>query len=697
MRALFLGLLGLLACPLRAQLYELPFSELFQRSSLVVEGRVVAQQSLWDNGRRGIYTHNLVEVTRVYKGSISSSKYLNVITLGGIVGDRMQLVSESVQYDTGDYGLFCLIPCAYDLPISPMWENYGSPHGFFHYNTLTDAVEHPFHAASGIAAFRQRVEALTGRAQVIVPDEQLDRPVGERMMPSISSFSPTFISAGTGDVLTINGSGFGSTPGLVRFINSNTGSPFSVDASDITSWSDNLITVIVPSTTASGGCAGTGPITVVDASSNSTTSSTNLTVTFGYTNFIYSGSKVGAKLVNVNGMGGMTYTLSTTLCNSSQQDAVNAVGRALREWRCVSGVNWRLSTSTTSVNSESSDGISVITYDVGSPLPGGVLGRATSYYSACSSGGGLHWRVTEVDINMRQSGVTWYFCDSPVVPGGQFDFQSVVFHEFGHGHQLQHIVDNTATMHRSIGPGQARRVLNSNEEAGADYVLSLPANPCGPGPMTLLTHPACLSLTPPSACNAAGPCTAPLPVELLSFIAQAADGGVRLTWETATERDNDFFTLERSADAALFHTLGRVRGAGNSTQRRKYEYFDAHPLPGLNYYRLWQTDYDGTPTLLRMVSVFAGEHSDAERLRVFPNPIPTDEVYLELANDLAGSSAVVVLFDALGREVARKTVVAQAYLPVDLAAYRLAPGIYTLRLWLPEQRTWLGPVRVWKP
>lgn len=520
--------------------------------------------------------------------------------------------------------------------------------------------------------------------------------MNERAAPSISSFSPTFISAGTGDVLTINGSGFGSTPGSVRFINSNTGSAFSVDASDITSWSDGLITVVVPSTSAAGGCAGTGPITVVDAGGNSTTSSTNLTVTFGYTNFLYSGNKVGAKLANVNGMGGMTYTLSTTLCTAAQQDAVNAIGRALREWRCVSGVNWRLNTSTTTVNAEASDGISVITYDVGSPLPGGVLGRATSYFVGCSHGGGVHWRVAEVDVNMRQSGVTWYFCDSPSVPGGSFDFQSVAFHEFGHGHQLQHIVDNTAVMHRSIGSGQARRVLNSNEESGADYVLGLPANPCGPGAMTLLSHPACLGLTPPSACNGAGPCTAPLPVELVFFTARAVEGGILLTWETATERDNDFFTLERSSDAVRFQSLARIRGAGTSTERRRYEFLDSAPSPGINYYRLWQTDYDGTQALLHMVSAEALS-SRAERLRVFPNPIAGEQVHLDLAADLAGVSMSVVLCDALGREVLRRTLPAEPALALDLAPYYLPAGLYVLRVWLPETRQWLEPVRFWKP
>ncbi len=697
MRALFLTIYSLLAFSLQAQLYELPFAEPFQRAAVVVEGRVIAQQSMWDNGRRNIYTVNLVEVARVYKGHHYVDKYLNVVTLGGRVGNEMQLVSESVQYNVGDHGLFCLILGAYDLPISPIWENYGSPHGFFYYDGQTYTVDHPFHSFESVSAFRQRVEALLGRAQIIVPDERLDRPIVERVMPSISSFTPTSISAGTGDVLTISGSGFGSAPGSVRFINSNTGSAFDVDASDITSWSNTEITVVVPSTTAVGGCAGTGPITVVDASSNTATSTTNLTVTFAYTNFLFSGNKTGAKLADVNGLGGLTYTFSTTLCTSSQQDAVNAIGRALREWRCVSGVNWRLSTSTTTVNSEASDGISVITYDVGTPLPGGVLGRATSRYNACFSGGNFHWRVNEIDINMRQTGVTWYFCDNSTVPSGHYDFQSVAFHEFGHGHQLGHIVDNTAVMHRSIGPAQARRVLNTNEEAGANYVMGLPANPCGPGAMTPLSHPACLSLTPPSDCNSAGSCTAPLPVELVAFTAQATDGGVRLKWETATERNNDFFTLERSTDAERFQLVGRVRGAGNSAELRQYEFLDATPQPGLNYYRLWQTDYDGRATLLRTVSVLYSDDWGAEALRVFPNPWVSDQLHLELSSHLAGSSAEIVLFDALGREAARQAAVAQAYVSVDLAAHHLSPGIYVLCLWLPEQRAWLGPVRVWKP
>ncbi len=679
-----------------AQLYWLPFEELFEHAEVVLEGRVLAQQSFWDTGRRNIYTAYEVEVFRVYRGHARATARMMVVAPGGIVGDMMELVSENVDYAIGDYGLFCLNACRWNLPISPLWENYGGPHGFFRYDFQSDAVDHPFHATSGIVAFRQRVERLTDSAVVWLPDVHLPPAAQNRMPPSIGSFSPTSISAGTGDVLTISGSGFGTSPGTVRFLDANTGSPFSVDASDITGWSDTEITVIVPSTLNSGSsCAGTGPVTVVDASNNTATSSSDLMVMFGYTNFLFSGNKVGAKLVNANGMGGMTFTLSTTLCSSGTQDAANAVGRALREWRCVSGVNWRLSTSTTSVNATASDGINIITYDVGTPLPSGVLGRATSYYSACFSGGNFHWRVNEIDINMKQS-VSWYFCDSPTVPGGSFDFQSVAFHEFGHGHQLQHIIDNTAVMHRSIGPGEARRVLNANEESGADYVLSLPSNPCGPGPMTLLTHPACLSLTPPSACNGAGTCTAPMPVELLYFKAVPVSGGILLTWETATERDNAFFTVERSGDALHFEMLGRIRGAGNSTQRRKYEYLDAAPLLGSNYYRLWQTDYDGTSTLLNLAYVEVAPY-DVEPFRIYPNPLLGEQLWVELPPDTHLEGGILRVFDMWGREVVRQVLSIDQLGVIDLAPYGLAAGCYAMELQAADGYRSLGRVRVCKP
>jgi len=671
-----------------AQLYELPLAEIIQRSDLIAEGRVVARQSFWDNDHRNIYTTNTVEITATYQGAALATPLVQVITAGGVVDDRMELVSELVQYGVGDVGLFCLIPCARDLPVAPAWENYGSPHGFFYYHLAGNTVEHPFHPASDIPAFRKKIEALVQNPMVPVPGKSLDMPAANRMPPAISSFSPTSVSAGTGDVLTITGTGFGSTPGSVRFINSNTGTNFTADANDLISWTDTQIEITVPSTAVGSGCAGTGPITVVDQGGATGVSATNLTVEFGYTNFISSNTKYGAKLVTTNGTGGLTFTLSTTICNSSNQDAVNAIGRALREWRCTSGVNWPLSTSTTSTNAPAADGTNIITFDVGSPLPGGVLGVATSYFSGCFSGGDFRWWVSEIDINLKQN-VNWYYCDAASVPGSSFDFQTVVFHELGHGHQLTHIVDPSATMHRSIGAGQAKRTLNAFEQSGADYVIGLPANPCGPGPMTLLSHPACLGLTPPSACNSAGACTLSLPVELVQFTGKAEAGSVLLEWATATERNNHYFTLERSTNASHFEPVANVPGVGHSTTPQQYQHRDLEPLPGLNYYRLRQTDFDGKTTLLGMIAVQAREN--LQYLRAFPNPVSGETLHIDIVQTDAEATVELMLTDLLGRVVRRYHLDANTT-TTEISLHALPPGTYLLTAYQHDSRQRPAPI-----
>jgi hypothetical protein len=95
----------------------------------------------------------------------------------------------------------------------------------------------------------------------------------------------------------------------------------------------------------------------------------------------------------------------------------------------------------------------------------------------------------------------------------------------------------------------------------------------------------------------------PLPITLISFTAKAEGPIVRLDWVTASERDNAFFTLERSADGIDFTPILNVAGAGTSYSTRYYTDHDREPLAGINYYRLRQTDLDGTSTLSAVVSV----------------------------------------------------------------------------------------------
>ncbi|TVQ19338.1 MAG: T9SS C-terminal target domain-containing protein [Bacteroidetes bacterium] len=112
----------------------------------------------------------------------------------------------------------------------------------------------------------------------------------------------------------------------------------------------------------------------------------------------------------------------------------------------------------------------------------------------------------------------------------------------------------------------------------------------------------------------------PLPITLLSFTAvyNPADHAVDLTWYTTAEINNDFFTIERSQDGLQFLPIGYVDGAGNSNTLMRYDFKDQQPLPGISYYRLKQTDYDGSFDFSQIVAVSINEQSID--LTIYPNP-----------------------------------------------------------------------------
>ncbi len=88
-------------------------------------------------------------------------------------------------------------------------------------------------------------------------------------------------------------------------------------------------------------------------------------------------------------------------------------------------------------------------------------------------------------------------------------------------------------------------------------------------------------------------CGSVLPIKLSYFRVKQEDGAAKLTWATATEVNNDYYTIERSSDGINFNELFDVNGAGNSTKEILYSVYDSDPIMGYNYYRLRQTDYDG--------------------------------------------------------------------------------------------------------
>jgi len=94
-----------------------------------------------------------------------------------------------------------------------------------------------------------------------------------------------------------------------------------------------------------------------------------------------------------------------------------------------------------------------------------------------------------------------------------------------------------------------------------------------------------------------------LPIELVAFAGACEGAEVVLRWNTASELNNDHFTIERSVDGQRWAALGTVLGAGTTQQSSYYAYTDREVLDPLVYYRLQQTDRDGTSTTSDMVAV----------------------------------------------------------------------------------------------
>lgn len=134
----------------------------------------------------------------------------------------------------------------------------------------------------------------------------------------------------------------------------------------------------------------------------------------------------------------------------------------------------------------------------------------------------------------------------------------------------------------------------------------------------------------------------PLPIELVRFDAVRNGNVVECAWVTASERDNDHFTVERSADGEEFSFVGRVEAAGNTSTSVHYDLIDPRPLAGLSYYRLRQTDTDGTSTLSHVVPV----RFDGGGITVL-----NDAGTLHLLHDLPDGSGYRIL-DAAGRLLA---------------------------------------------
>ncbi|MBS0000409.1 MAG: hypothetical protein KFF73_15615 [Cyclobacteriaceae bacterium] len=145
----------------------------------------------------------------------------------------------------------------------------------------------------------------------------------------------------------------------------------------------------------------------------------------------------------------------------------------------------------------------------------------------------------------------------------------------------------------------------------------------------------------------------PLPVEWLSFTGNQQENRILLNWQTASEKDNDFFTVERSGNGTDFIEIGDIAGSGTTHQVSAYEFTDEQPLIGLGYYRIRQTDYDGATDHSRIIAIEFDPFQDPSRkdsdLLVYPNPVRGNTIQLVVNHRFNRQEMELSVLDAVGR------------------------------------------------
>jgi len=206
-------------------------------------------------------------------------------------------------------------------------------------------------------------------------------------------------------------------------------------------------------------------------------------------------------------------------------------------------------------------------------------------------------------------------------------------------------------------PGSKINIGNNDVWSGPDET---------PGPFTL---------------TASG--SGPLPIVLSSFTAELKNDYVKLKWTTSSEKNNDYFTLERSKNGITFSPLTKIKGSGTSNNMKEYGFEDKSPFQGTAYYRLKQTDFDGKTEYSDELSVNYQRNGNGCVLKVNPNPcFGMCTVNLAECDQIENPEILVEILDIRGNIVQSKIPDRSESGTFSFAINtenNLSPGVYIIR------------------
>ncbi len=219
----------------------------------------------------------------------------------------------------------------------------------------------------------------------------------------------------------------------------------------------------------------------------------------------------------------------------------------------------------------------------------------------------------------------------------------------------------------SEGAGGNRWVAPLNVIAGQTYVMLIDNFTANSTPFTIDFTSSTSSLN----CSL-------LPIELISFTAEKTASFNLIEWITATEINNDFFTVEKSYNAVDWSELTIVDGAGTSMQNNSYEYKDYSFADQVVYYRLKQTDFNGAFVYSQVVSV-EGTTNDVYMTDIGPNPT-NKNISFGFYTPQKGSLNIQII-DYMGKIVNEKQqLMSEGKNSLKVSTSSLSNGIYFVRV-----------------
>jgi hypothetical protein len=161
--------------------------------------------------------------------------------------------------------------------------------------------------------------------------------------------------------------------------------------------------------------------------------------------------------------------------------------------------------------------------------------------------------------------------------------------------------------------------------------------------------------------------------EDLTFNAYRKTTSTQLKWLSNTGDRNDYFVVERSADDVTFEAIAMVQGEGAKNEMLSFEYKDARPLEGDNFYRLRLVFNDGVERYSEAIKV---NFPSVKDFGVFPNPA-SDVVMVEL-RPFEGEAATLTLVNQLGAAIRIINIDKVDSNPVEINLNGLENGFYTI-------------------